>query len=58
MTMISVNHKIYPTKKQEAFLQECLWPSIGIENWVINQIKHELDEDYFPLMFMNSKDKI
>jgi len=53
--MISVNHKIYPTKKQEAFLSECLWSSIGIENWAINQIKHDLDEHYFPLRFMKPK---
>ncbi len=50
--MISVNHKIYLTKKQESFLDSCLWSSIGIENWCISQIKHELDENYFPLRFM------
>ena len=50
--MISVNHKLYLTYKQEQFLNECLWHAIGIENWVINQIKNELDNNYFPLKFM------
>ena len=51
--MINISHKLYPTKKQEQVLNEFLWSSIGIENWVINQIKNELDENCFPYRFMS-----
>lgn len=50
--MINITHKIYPTKKQEQFLNDCLWHSIAIENWVINQIKYETDDNFFPLKNM------
>lgn len=50
--MITITHKLYPTIKQKNFLEECLWSSIGIENWVINQIKNELSDNYIPLRFM------
>lgn len=46
--MINVIHKIYPTQKQKSFLEECLWSSIGIENWVISQIRHGFDYGMFP----------
>ncbi len=51
--MINVIHKLYPTKRQERVLEEMLWSAIGIENWVINQIKYELDSNYFPYRFMS-----
>jgi transposase len=51
--MINITHKLYPTKKQEQYLNELLWSSIGIENWVINQIRYELDKSYFPYRFMS-----
>lgn len=38
--MISVLHKLYPTKKQESFLNDCLFSAVGIENWAIGQIKN------------------
>lgn len=50
--MININHKIYPTEKQRQYLNECLWSSIGIENWVISQIKNEFDINGFPYRFM------
>ncbi len=52
--MINILHKLYPTKKQELYLDSCLWSSIGIENWVIGQIRNEMDEGYFPLRNMKS----
>lgn len=52
MSFINILHKIYPTVKQEKFLNDCLWSAIGIENWAIQQIRDELDDNYFPLRFM------
>lgn len=51
--MINITHKLYPTKKQEKVLNEYLWSAIGIENWAINQIKYELNENWFPYKFMS-----
>jgi transposase len=50
--MININHKLYPTYKQEQYLESCLWSAIGIENWVINQIRYLFDENGFPYKFM------
>jgi len=52
--MINISHKLYPTKKQEQFLNNCLWSSIGIENWAINQIKYNFDDNWFPLKYMKA----
>ena len=52
--MINITHKLYPTKKQEQFLNNCLWSSIGIENWAINQIKYNFDDNWFPLKYMKA----
>lgn len=49
--MITILHKLYPTKKQETILADYLWSSIGIENWAIGQIRHSI-EDGFPLACM------
>ena len=51
--MINITHKLYPTKKQEQVLNDYLWSAIGIENWVINQIKYELDDNWFAYRFMS-----
>lgn len=51
MPMLSVKHKLYPTQKQTRYLSDCLWSAIGIENWVIGQIR-QTTEDYFPLACM------
>lgn len=51
--MINILHKLYPTIKQESFLNSWLWSSIGIENWVITQIKNELDiTSFLPLRIL------
>ena len=50
--MINILHKLYPTHKQESYLDSCLWSSIGIENWIIGQIRNELDNNYIPLKYM------
>ena len=49
--MINITHKLYPTIKQKQFLDNCLWSAIGIENWAINQIKYNLDDNWFPLKY-------
>jgi transposase len=51
--MRTVIHKLYPTIKQERYLSESLWSSIGIENWAISQIKNTT-ENGFPLGCMKS----
>ncbi len=49
--MITVLHKLYPTKKQEIYLAGNLWSAIGIENWAIAQVKHSWEHG-FPLACM------
>ncbi len=49
--MISIIHKLYPTEKQKAYLNDCLFSAVGIENWCITQIKKE-HEYGFPLARM------
>ena len=50
--MININHKLYPTYKQEQYLLSFLWSAICIENWVIQQINNLFYENGFPYKFM------
>lgn len=42
---------MYTTKKQEIYLDDCLWSAISIENWCISMIRHHFD-GYIHLRFM------